>query len=157
MSEYIVLIVENEKIKMDKKTAFKSQTLKQMIELSEEGEIPEIPINDISKKVILKIIEFYEIYKNEVEPVPEKDSDGKLKKITYKFKNSDRDFVNQLTANETYHLVMGLNFLSFGKFLDLACWKAAEEIRGRSPEDIKKNFGIEKEYEKEEWDEEMKV
>jgi S-phase kinase-associated protein 1 len=138
-------------MKVDKKIALKSKTLRRFItnfsEESEEGEVLEIPIHKITKKIINQIIEYYTYYKDEIEPIEDDDlgPDKKKedsKKPKYIFLEWDRNFIGSIKTNDLYYLLLGLDYLSFEKLFELAAWQTAEEIKGRSPQEIKDAFGI---------------
>eukprot|EP00916_Digyalum_oweni_P025274 GHVL01041651.1.p1 GENE.GHVL01041651.1~~GHVL01041651.1.p1 ORF type:complete len:164 (-),score=29.34 GHVL01041651.1:110-601(-) len=58
----------------------------------------------------------------------------------------DHDFVAELSKQQLLDLILAANFLNIPTLLDLLCAKLADQIRGKSPEEIRTFLGITNDY-----------
>lgn len=58
----------------------------------------------------------------------------------------DQTYINQLDQSLLFDLIVASNFLDIRGLLDLTCKAAANLIRGRTVEEIRKNFNIKNDF-----------
>ena len=58
----------------------------------------------------------------------------------------DQTFINQLDQSLLFDLIVASNFLDIRGLLDLTCKAAANLIRGRTVEEIRKKFNIKNDF-----------
>jgi S-phase kinase-associated protein 1 len=58
----------------------------------------------------------------------------------------DQVFISQLDQSSLFELIIAANFLDIRGLLDLTCKAAANLIRGRSVEEIRKKFNIKNDF-----------
>lgn len=51
-------------------------------------------------------------------------------------------FVDELDQNVLFELVLAANYMDVKSLLDLTCAKVASMIKGKTTEEIRKNFGM---------------
>ena len=99
----------------------------------------EIEVEDI-KGEILKLVVDYLNYQNDIPKIPDVLSSNDLKK---EVSDWDYKFVGPLTYEQTFHLINAGLLLELDHLHDLACAKIAAFMKGKSPEDVNKEFTIE--------------
>ena len=101
----------------------------------------EVEVEDV-KGEILKLVVDYLNYnsKNEIPKIPDVLSSNDLKK---EISDWDYRFVGPLTYEQTFHLINAGILLELGHLHDLTCVKIAAFMKGKSPEDVNKEFTIE--------------
>ena len=52
----------------------------------------------------------------------------------------DADFINSMPKKDLFQLTLAANYMDMTDLLHLACAKVATMIKGKSPEEIKRNF-----------------
>ncbi|XP_052162567.1 SKP1-like protein 5 [Oryza glaberrima] len=65
-------------------------------------------------------------------------------------KSFDAEFMIDVDKNMLYGLLLASNFLNIKSLLDLCCQHTANLIKGKSPEQIRKEFGIKNDFTPEE-------
>ena len=78
--------------------------------------------------------------KNEIPKIPDVLPSNDLKKVVSDW---DYRFVGPLTYEQTFHLINAGLLLELDHLHDLACAKIAAFMKGKSPEDVNKEFTIE--------------
>eukprot|EP01125_Pyxidicula_operculata_P007237 TRINITY_DN2463_c0_g1_i1.p1 TRINITY_DN2463_c0_g1~~TRINITY_DN2463_c0_g1_i1.p1 ORF type:complete len:167 (-),score=41.73 TRINITY_DN2463_c0_g1_i1:171-671(-) len=122
--------------------ANKSVTIKNMLEdLGASPDVP-IPLHNVSKKILLKVVEYC---KHHVEHPSPKSDDKKDEKKTDDITPWDRDYCNVDQAT-LFELILAANYLDIKELLDLTCKTVANMIKGKTPEEIRKTFNIKNDF-----------
>ena len=101
----------------------------------------EIEIEDIKGEILKLVVDYLNFYsKNEIPKIPDVLSSNDLKKEVCDW---DYKFVAPLTYEQTFHLINAGLLLELDHLHDLACAKIAAFMKGKSPEDVNKEFTIE--------------
>ena len=107
---------DNKTYEISRDIAERSKLLKNLLGDTED-ETSEIPLPNINSRVLQEIINYW----NDPE--------------------SDRDtFYADMSKDDLFEVILGVNYLDDKEFLDYLCKKAADRIRGKSVEEIKKFF-----------------
>ena len=101
----------------------------------------EIEVEDIKGEILKLVVDYLNYYsKNEIPKIPDVLSSNDLKKEVCDW---DYKFVNPLTYEQTFHLINAGLLLELDHLHDLACAKIAAFMKGKSPEEVNKEFTIE--------------
>lgn len=136
---------------VDVDVAKRSNVLKTMIEDLGLSNGETIPVPQIKGDMLKKVIEWCTYHK--YDPDEPEDADTEF--------NEDRDFCHRMSfdipcwdqeflemdVNKTLELVMAANYLDIKGLQRLACMNVAKSVMGKSPEEIRKTFGIENDLE----------
>ncbi|KAK9283094.1 hypothetical protein L1049_011324 [Liquidambar formosana] len=106
--------------------AVQSKTIKNMVE--DGCADTTIPVVNVDGKTLASVMEWCKIHADE------KATADDLKKWDAEFAEKDQA--------ELYDLIMAANYLNIKDLLDLMCWKVADIIKGKQPEEIRKIFNI---------------
>ncbi|EAZ40716.1 hypothetical protein OsJ_25185 [Oryza sativa Japonica Group] len=68
-------------------------------------------------------------------------------------KEWDEDFVDELDQDALFDVIAAANYLDIDGLLDLTCKRVADTIKGKTPEEIRKEFNIVNDLSKEEEEE----
>ncbi|KAK8954678.1 SKP1-like protein 1B [Platanthera zijinensis] len=134
---------DGKEVVVEAAVAMKSQLIRQMIEADCAGESDVINIPNVTAAVLSLIFRYCEKHLG--------DGDGD-KAIANDLKSFDEDFIS-VDLDTLYDLLMGSNYLDVKGLLDLACQKVADLIKGKSPDEIRRIFNIEKDFSPEEEEE----
>mmetsp|Transcript_10212 Transcript_10212/g.41292 ORF Transcript_10212/g.41292 Transcript_10212/m.41292 type:complete len:151 (+) Transcript_10212:102-554(+) len=140
MSDELVTLMssEAEKFEVAQDVAFKSETIKNMIE--DTGLEAPIPLPNVSSKILQKVIDYCKHHSEKKEGETEED------------KNFDAEFVKVDQAT-LFELILAANYLNIKSLLDLTCMTVANMIKGKTPEEIRKTFNIRNDFTPEEEEE----
>ena len=101
----------------------------------------EIDVEDIKGEILKLVVDYLNYYsKNEIPKIPDVLSSNDLKK---EVSDWDYRFVGPLSFEQTFHLINAGLLLELDHLHDLACAKIAAFMKGKSPEDVNKEFTIE--------------
>ena len=101
----------------------------------------EIELEDIKGEILKLVINYLNHYcDNEIPKIPEVLQTNDLKKEVAEW---DYNFIGPLTYEQTFHLINAGLLLELDHLHDLACAKIAAFMKGKSPEDVNKEFTIE--------------
>ncbi len=101
----------------------------------------EIEVEDIKGEILKLVVDYLNYYKdNEIPKIPDVLQGNDLKKEVSQW---DYKFVGNLTFEQTFHLINAGLLLELDHLHDLACAKVAAFMKGKSPEDVNKEFTIE--------------
>lgn len=127
-----------------------SGTIKNMMEdLGEENTGLAIPLNNITTKVLEKVIKFCAHY---VEKNLHKNKEDN-KELTSEEQNEIDTWNNEFCSvdqPELFELILAANFLDIKPLLDATCKSVANMIKGKSPEEIRQTFNIKNDFTPEE-------
>ena len=101
----------------------------------------EIELEDIKGEILKLVVDYLNHYSNnEIPKIPEVLQTNDLKKEVTEW---DYKFIGPLSFEQTFHLINAGLLLELDHLHDLACAKIAAFMKGKSPEDVNKEFTIE--------------
>jgi len=125
---------------VDVEIAKKSVTIKTLLEdlgLDEEDDEP-VPLPNVNAAILKKVIEWATHHKDDP-PLPE-DEENKEKR-TDDISSWDSDFL-KVDQGILFELILAANYLDIKGLLDVTCKTVANLIKGKTPEEIRKQFNI---------------
>ncbi|AES87708.1 putative S-phase kinase-associated protein [Medicago truncatula] len=128
---------DGETFKIEKAVAMQSQTIKHLID-EECANDTGIPLTNVTGKILAMVIEYC---KKHVDAA----SSDELEKW-------DAEFV-KVDQNTLFNLIMAANYLNIKSLLDLTCMTTMDNIKDKTPEEIRKIFNIKNDYTPEEEEE----
>ncbi|XP_049847801.1 SCF ubiquitin ligase complex protein SKP1b-like [Schistocerca gregaria] len=150
LSGSVVKLVSGDgvEIVVAKEIACQSITIKNMLDDlgSEQGSLP-IPLHNVSGKILAKVVEWCKYHYEH--PIPPETEDKKNERRTDDISSWDRTFC-EVEQDLLFELIMAANFLEINPLLDLASKTVANMIKGKTPEEIRKTFGIKNDFTPEE-------
>jgi S-phase kinase-associated protein 1 len=145
MSKVKLVTSEGEQVEVDVDVASKSVLIKGMID--DSGVEEEIPLPNVKKAVLEKIIQFCTYTRDNAAPEIEKPlRSNNLSDVTTPWY---AEFVN-LDQEILFELILAANYLDIKPLLELACAKVASLIKNRTIPEIRKFFNIENDFTPEE-------
>jgi len=131
---------QEEIFEVEKEVACRSITVKNMVD--DTGLETPVPLPMVDSKILIKVIEYCKYHhKAEHESLPEDE------------KNVwDKDFV-KVDDETLFNLILAANYLDIKTLLDLTCKTVADEIKGKTPEEIRIRFNIKNDFTPEEEEE----
>lgn len=145
--------------------AIVSKTIKNLIE--DSGIDETIPVPNVSGKILARTIEYitfhnthdFERFSKEngvSDTSPSSESaavtNSDTNENSEKVKQFDIDFVN-VDQSTLFDLILAANYLNIKSLLDLTCKTVAGMIKGKTPEEIRKQFNIKNDFTPEEEEE----
>ena len=101
----------------------------------------EIEVEDVKGEILKLVVDYLNYYSsNEIPKIPDVLQSNDLKKEVSQW---DYKFVAPLNFEQTFHLINAGLLLELDHLHDLACAKVAAFMKGKSPEDVNKEFTIE--------------
>mmetsp|Transcript_43173 Transcript_43173/g.31541 ORF Transcript_43173/g.31541 Transcript_43173/m.31541 type:complete len:163 (+) Transcript_43173:31-519(+) len=136
---------EGEVVEVEVEVASKSVLIKGMID--DSGVEEEIPLPNVKRSILNKIIEFCNYIKDNTPPEIEKPlRSNNLADVASPWY---AEFVN-LDQEVLFELILAANYLDIKPLLELSCAKVASLIKNRSIQEIRKFFNIENDFTPEE-------
>jgi S-phase kinase-associated protein 1 len=131
---------DDETFEIDETVALESQTIKHMIEdnCANSG----IPIPNITGQILAKVIEYCKQHVEVASSEEGKPNEDDLKAW-------DKDFINVDQAT-LFELILAANYLNIRNLMDLTCQAVADNIKDKTPEEIRKIFNIKNDFTPEE-------
>ena len=136
---------EGEKMQISIKAAQRSQMIKRIID--DFPNETEIPLNNVKSNILKKIKEYLDHYQDtdpkEIErPLASQNFQECVDPWDFEFINVDLDLI--------FEIMLASNYMDIKPLLELATSKVASIIKGKTPEEIRKTFNIQKEFTPEE-------
>ncbi|KAH0709050.1 hypothetical protein KY284_010477 [Solanum tuberosum] len=122
---------------LDEAIAVRSQTIKNMVE--DDCVSNAISLPNVHSKTMTKVIEYWKKHSE----------DGVSK---YMLMDFDKAFVN-VHHSILHALILASNFLNDKEILDMICQEVVDRIKGKTPEEIRKEFDIKNDFTPEEEEE----
>ncbi len=140
-TEYVKLKSKQEELfEVETKTAFRSITIKNMVE--DTGLDINVPVPMVDSSTLVKVIEYLKYHQRaEEETIPEDEQT-----------RWDKDYV-KVDDETLFNTILAANYLDIKPLLDLTCKAVADEIKGKSPEEIRVRFNIKNDFTPEEEEE----
>ncbi|TVU29580.1 hypothetical protein EJB05_21154 [Eragrostis curvula] len=117
-----------------------------------------IPLPNVTGPILGRVLEYVNKHFDEPDPF-KKDGDDSVASPptnisdTSPLKHFDREFINVGDDSVLFDLILAANYLNIQSLLDLACQAVVEEIKGKTPEEMRTRFNIVNDYPKEEEEE----
>ncbi|XP_015078940.1 SKP1-like protein 1 [Solanum pennellii] len=128
---------DGEEFVLEEAIAMRSQTIKNMVE--DDCVSNGIPLPNVDSKTMTKVIEYWK-----------KHSEEDVTKDT--LREFDKAFV-KVHHSILYDVILAANFLNDKEILDMMCQEVADRIKGKKPEEIRKEFDIKNDFTPEEEEE----
>lgn len=140
-AEFVKLKSKQEDVfEVDAKAAFRSITIKHMIE--DTGFNIHVPVPMVDSQTLAKVIEFLK-YHQRAEEESATDEDQAV---------WDKNYA-KVDDETLFNLILAANYLDIKPLLDLTCKAVADEIKGKTPEEIRTRFNIKNDFTPEEEEE----
>ena len=136
---------EGEKMQISVKAAQRSQMIKRIID--DFPNETEIPLENVRSNILKKIKEYLDHYQDtdpkEIErPLASQNYQECVDPWDFEFINVDLDLI--------FEIMLASNYMDIKPLLELATSKVASIIKGKTPEEIRKTFNVQKEFTPEE-------
>lgn len=118
-----------------------------MLEDLDGAEAEEVPVPNVTSTVLKKVLEYCEHHKDDPAE-PADDSEIRAKKST-EIGEWDLKFL-QVDQEMLFEIILAANYLDIKPLLEVGCKSVANMIKGKSPEEIRKQFNIENDFSPEE-------
>lgn len=140
-TEFVKLKSRQEEVfEVEAKAAFRSITIKNMID--DTGFQIHVPVPMVDSQTLAKVIEYLNFHqKAEERETPAEDQTG-----------WDVNYV-KVDDETLFNLILAANYLDIKSLLDLTCKTVADEIKGKTPEEIRTRFNIKNDFTPEEEEE----
>lgn len=129
--DFLIEIVtsDDQTMKIKKSYCEKIETIKSCLDdMAPNLPTNPIPIPNVTKPVMEKVLQYCKLCES-----PKNEKDG----LQDKFLEMEQEFL--------YELILAANILNFEELLDISCRKIADQVRGRTPEEIRDILCIDKE------------
>mmetsp|Transcript_87226 Transcript_87226/g.241929 ORF Transcript_87226/g.241929 Transcript_87226/m.241929 type:complete len:168 (+) Transcript_87226:94-597(+) len=129
---------QGEIFEVEPEVACMSTLIKNMVD--DSGTDEEIPLPNVKTSILSKVIDFCKHHKD----CPPEEIQKPLKSpslIECGVSEWDNDYVN-IEQDFLFELILAANYLDIKSLLDLTCAKVASMIKGKTPEEIRKQFNI---------------
>eukprot|EP01039_Chlorochromonas_danica_P003851 gene3851-4208_t len=131
---------EGESFDVPLEVAKMSELAKTMIdEDQDDEEAQEIPLPNVKSSILAKVIEFAHHYRQE--PMNEIEKPLKSAQMSEVVQEWYANFVS-IDQEILFELILAANYMDIKPLLDLTCATVASLIKGKSPEEIRKQFNI---------------
>ena len=126
---------DGQRVEVPRNVAEMSVLIKEMLADDEDDEAPEIPLPNVNKDILDKVIEFCKHHVND--PMPEIEKPLKSNNMADVVPEWDANFID-VEQSTLFAIILAANYLDLPNLLDLSCAKVASMIKGKSPEEIRK-------------------
>lgn len=128
---------DGKEISIDKSACKRSKFLQSQI----DGGKKEIVLDDIKGDTLDLVVDYLKEYSNKEPPkIPDVLKSNELKKELNAF---DCDFISKVSYENTFHLINAGVLLELEHLHDVGCAKIAAFMKGKSVEEVNKEFTIE--------------
>lgn len=134
--------------KVEEKVAFESQTIKNMIEDCDDSSF--YPLPNVTADVMAKVIEYCKRHVEAADHKAQADPTNNVAKDD--LKAFDTEFM-KVDQNMLFELILAANYLNIKNLLDLGCQTAADMIKDKTPEEVRRIFNIVNDFTPEEEEE----
>ena len=135
MATVTLVSSDNKPFVVERVVADHASTIKMLLEDVDDD--TNIPVPNVNAKCMRCIIDMMTLYNGE-------DDKGSKEKIKASVKDFDNDTL--------FEVLLAANFLNIPIIVDTMCQVMADMIKGKSPEEIRKTFNIESDWEPEEYE-----
>jgi S-phase kinase-associated protein 1 len=145
MTKVKLIPEEGEAIEVEEDIAVMSVLVKSMID--DSGAEEDIPLPNVKKTTLDRVIEFCQHHKDE--PLQEIEKPLKTNNIKDVVSTWYGEFVD-VKIEELYEIILAANYLDIKSLLELTCAAVAAMMKGKSIEEIRDLFNIENDFTAEE-------
>ena len=131
---------QEELFEVETKTAFRSITIKNMVE--DTGLDICVPVPMVDSAILVRVIEYLKYHQKAEESTTPEDEQTVW----------DKDYI-KVDDETLFNLILAANYLDIKPLLDLTCKAVADEIKGKTPEQIRTRFNIKNDFTPEEEEE----
>jgi S-phase kinase-associated protein 1 len=131
----ILVPPDGQRVEVPRNVAEMSVLIKEMLADDEDDEAPEIPLPNVNKDILDKVIEFCKHHVND--PMPEIEKPLKSNNMAEVVPEWDANFID-VEQSTLFAIILAANYLDLPNLLDLSCAKVASMIKGKAPEEIRK-------------------
>jgi len=124
-----------------------SVLVKEMLSDDDEEETPEIPLPNVQKEILEKVIEFCTHHVND--PMQDIEKPLKSQNMFEVVSEWDANYI-EVDQATLFAIILAANYLDIPSLLDISCAKVASMIKGKTPEEIRKTFNIANDFTPEE-------
>ncbi|KAJ7178828.1 Skp1 family, dimerization domain-containing protein [Mycena crocata] len=137
----MVLLVSSDNVKFttEKDTIEKSILIKNMLGDVGESDQP-IPLPNVTSSVLKKVLVYCEHHRADPQPADEHDQDDARQRMT-NISEWDQQFLD-VEQELLFDIILAANYLDIKTLLDIGCKTVANMIKGKSPDEIRKQFNI---------------
>jgi S-phase kinase-associated protein 1 len=136
---------------VSEKIVRQSQVLSEMLDIqgssAHVGKM-DIPVKDVSSKVLQKVIEFCQHYESAEPYIPPQGPNACVS--TPPEDHWDIVFLKKLSSPELHEVICAANYLNISRLIDACCYRLGYMIQGRTVEEIRRIFQIKNDFTKEE-------
>ncbi|KAI8806033.1 putative negative regulator sulfur controller-3 [Cladochytrium replicatum] len=133
--------------------AERSVLLKNMLEdvAQDNSSAEPIPLPNVTGRILKQVIEYCEHHKNDppVQGEDDRDSFETNRKRSDDIEDWDANFV-KVDNEQLFEIILAANYLDIKPLLDLGCKTVANQIKGKTPEQIREMYNIENDFTPEE-------
>jgi S-phase kinase-associated protein 1 len=129
---------QGEIFEVEPEVACMSTLIKNMVD--DSGTDEEIPLPNVKTAILSKVIDYCKFHKDN----PAEEIQKPLKSVNLVecgVSEWDSEYVN-IEQEVLFELILAANYLDIKSLLDLTCAKVASMIKGKTPEEIRKQFNI---------------
>jgi S-phase kinase-associated protein 1 len=131
----ILVAPDGQRVEVARNVAEMSVLIKEMLADDEDEDVPEIPLPNVQKDILDKVIEFCTHHVND--PMPEIEKPLKSNNMADVVPEWDANFID-VEQSTLFSIILAANYLDLPNLLDLSCAKVASMIKGKTPEEIRK-------------------
>lgn len=147
MADTVKLISSDDHIfEVEKDVALMCDTIKPMLEEVSTG--AGIPLQNVNSRILSKVIEYCKKHVDSSRAIGDKPNAT----VEDELKGWDAEFVKVEQA-VLFDLILAANYLNIKQLLDLTCQTVADMIKGKTPEEIRRQFNIKNDFTPEEEEE----
>jgi S-phase kinase-associated protein 1 len=140
-AEFVKLKSKQEEVfEVEANAAFRSITIKNMVD--DTGLDTHMPVPMVDSQTLVKVIEFLKYHQRAEDESTPDDERGVW----------DKNFI-KVDDETLFNLILASNYLEIKPLLDLTCKAVADEIKGKTPEEIRLRFNIKNDFTPEEEEE----
>jgi len=132
----VLVSCDNERFEVPKDAAEQSVTILNILNEVEGDGDSTIPLPNVEAKVLGSVVEYLKFL------VGKETKHNGVQETKEEF---NRKFVNVDKA-DLFKLVLAANYLNISTMLDVTCQAVADLIKGKAPDDIRKEFGLENDF-----------
>lgn len=114
--------------------------VREMLADDDDDESPEIPLPNVTKAALARIVEFCTRHVDN--PMTEITKPLRSRNMVTLVGAWDAAFVDQMDQSELFSVIIAANYLDIPPLLDLGCAKVATMIKGKTAEEVRRSFNI---------------
>jgi S-phase kinase-associated protein 1 len=138
---------DHTEIKISRKAACLSKLIESMLVDDDDNEIPQIPLLEVSKDILYKVVEFLNKHQDDpMQPISKPIQTTDLAQIVGEW---DTEYIN-VDQQKLFKLILAANYLDIPSLLELGLCKIATMIKNKEPDEVKKLLNIDLEITPEE-------